>query len=78
VSSEGISAPDPLVFADAPPANAKDIPATPNSGTARPPRFRLGACFVCDIPAFSNALELQMDRNNFAVQKTSMYDYAPF
>jgi len=33
---------------------------------------------VYDIPAFSNALELQIDRKNFAVQKTSMYDYAPF
>jgi hypothetical protein len=49
-----------LVFADAPPANANAIPATPNSGTARLPRFRLGARFVCDIPAFSNTLELQI------------------
>ena len=42
MSSEGISASDPLVFADAPAANAKDIPAIPNSGMARLTRFRLG------------------------------------
>jgi hypothetical protein len=80
VSSEGISVPDPLVFANAPPANAKDIPATPNSGAARLPRFFLGACFVCDIPA-SNTLDpkkfRRMDRKDFAVQKRSdSLDYA--
>ena len=46
-----MSVPDSLVFANAPPANAKDIPATPNSGAARLPRFCLGACFVRDILA---------------------------
>ena len=42
-------------------ANAKDIRAIPNSGMARLPRFRLGLCFVRDIPTFSNTL----DPNNF-------------
>jgi hypothetical protein len=32
----------------------------PNNGTARPPRFRLGACFLYDIAAFSNALDQQI------------------
>jgi hypothetical protein len=39
VSSEGISVLDSPVFANAPPANAKDIPAPPNGGAARLPRF---------------------------------------
>ena len=80
MSSEGISVPDPLVFANAPPANAKDIPATPNSGAARLPRFFLGACFVCDIPA-SNTVDpkkfRRMDRKDLAVPKRSdSLDYA--
>jgi hypothetical protein len=79
VSSEGISAPDPLVFANAPPANANDIPATPNSGAARLPRFFLGVCFVRDIPA-SNTLDPKKLRTNgpqrFRSAKSDSLDYA--
>jgi len=67
--------PDPLVFADGPPANAKDIPAIPNSGIARLTRFRLGLCFVCDIPTFCNTLDPKISTNgpqDFAVQNRSL------
>ena len=44
-------------------ANAKDIPAIPNSGMARLLRFRLGLCFVCEIPTFSNTLDPKISTN---------------
>jgi hypothetical protein len=56
MSPKGISSPDSLVLADALPANAKDIPAAPNSGTVLLPRFRFGACFPSNILEFSNVL----------------------
>jgi hypothetical protein len=49
----GVSIAGPVVAADAPPAKDKDMPATPNTGTAFPKRFRFEASFVCDIAEFS-------------------------
>jgi len=48
-----VSVAGPVVAADAPPANDKDMPATPNTGTALLRRFRFEASFVCDIAEFS-------------------------
>jgi hypothetical protein len=45
----GVSVAGPVVAADAPPANDKDIPAAPNTGTVFVRRFRFETSFVCDI-----------------------------
>ena len=46
-----------LVAAEAPPAMAKDTPATPNTGTALLRRFRLEACFAFDILLVSHTFK---------------------
>ena len=61
MSRDGVSVAGPLVAADAPPANDKDIPATPNTGTAFLRRFRFEASFVCAIAEFSIPFEHMVD-----------------
>lgn len=59
--ADGVSVAGPLVAADAPPANDKDIPATPNTGMACVRRFRFEASFVCDISRVLHTFEQMFD-----------------
>jgi hypothetical protein len=52
----GVSATDPLVDADAPPASERDRPAAPNTGMAFVPAFLFEVCFARGIIKFLHAL----------------------
>jgi hypothetical protein len=51
-----------LVLADAPPTNAKDIPATPSIGTDFLPRLRFEACFIRDMAKSSSTFDQTSDK----------------
>ena len=50
--------------ADAPPAIAKDTPATPNAGKDFRRRFRFEACFACAILEISYVCEKMLNEWN--------------
>jgi hypothetical protein len=57
------SAAVPPLAADAPLASDKDNPAAPNTGTALLLRFRLEACFACDMVESSETVVQMFDQS---------------